>query len=66
VREVRADGSTGAARAAAALVTPAREAFVSAMHVTAVFTAGAAIVAALVVLRWLPGRRKWAADSAPE
>jgi hypothetical protein len=57
VREVRAEGSGHAARAAAALVDPAREAFVSAMHVTAVFTAGAAMVAAFVVLVWLPGRR---------
>ena len=31
--------------AAADLVEPAREAFVSAMHVTALFTAGAALVA---------------------
>ena len=38
--------------------SPAKEAFVSAMHVTAVFTAGAALVAAGVVLVWLPGRRK--------
>jgi hypothetical protein len=28
------------------------------MHITAVFTAGAAIVAAFVVLVWLPGRRE--------
>ena len=49
-------------RAATALVGPAREAFVSAMHVTAVFTAGAAVVAALVVLRWLPGRRRREVD----
>jgi hypothetical protein len=28
------------------------------MHVTAVFTAGAAVVAAVVVLVWLPGRRR--------
>ena len=56
VREVRAAGSGRAARAAAAIVDPAREAFVSAMHVTAVFTAGAAVVAAFVVLAWLPGR----------
>ena len=55
---MQAGGDQHAARAAAALVEPAREAFVSAMHVTAVFTAGAAVVAALVVLRWLPGRRR--------
>jgi EmrB/QacA subfamily drug resistance transporter len=64
VREVGASGNTDAARAAAALVAPAREAFVSAMHVTAVFTAGAAIVAASVVLRWLPGRRKHVVDAS--
>jgi len=58
VDEVQASGDEDAARAAAAVVAPAREAFVSAMHVTAVFTAGAAVVAALVVLRWLPGRRR--------
>jgi EmrB/QacA subfamily drug resistance transporter len=58
VRQVEAGGDEDAARAAAALVEPAQEAFVSAMHVTAVFTAGAALVAAGVVLVWLPGRRK--------
>jgi len=57
VRQVQAGGDQHAARAAAALVEPAREAFVSAMHVTAVFTAIAALIAAVVVLRWLPGRR---------
>jgi predicted MFS family arabinose efflux permease len=57
VRQVEAGGDEDAARAAAALVEPAQEAFVSAMHVTAVFTAGAALVAAGVVLVWLPGRR---------
>jgi EmrB/QacA subfamily drug resistance transporter len=57
VRQIEAGGDRHAARAAAALVGPAREAFVSAMHVTAVFTAAAAIVAAIVVLTWLPGRR---------
>jgi EmrB/QacA subfamily drug resistance transporter len=58
VQGVQAGGDAGAARAAATLVEPARDAFVSAMHVTAVFTAGAAIVAAVVVLVWLPGRRR--------
>ncbi|HEY0401733.1 MAG TPA: hypothetical protein VGD09_06910, partial [Blastococcus sp.] len=62
VRQVQAGGDRAAARAAAALVEPAREAFVSAMHVTAVFTAGAALVAAFVVLMWLPGRRQREAD----
>jgi hypothetical protein len=46
------------ARSAAAVADPAREAFVGAMHVTAVGTAGCALVAALVVLIWLPGRRR--------
>jgi Na+/melibiose symporter-like transporter len=58
VREVQGSGDDDAARAAAAIVEPAREAFVSAMHVTAVFTAAAALVAAAVVLLWLPGRRR--------
>ena len=58
IRQVEAGGDEDAARAAAALAAPAREAFVSAMHVTAVFTAGAAVVAAVVVLVWLPGRRR--------
>ncbi|WP_241037383.1 MFS transporter [Blastococcus litoris] len=51
-------GDAYAAQAAADLVEPAREAFVSAMHVTAVFTALAALIAAVVVLVWLPGRRR--------
>ncbi|MGY1801930.1 MFS transporter [Blastococcus sp. SYSU D00922] len=58
VRVVQAGGDAEAARAAAELAGPAREAFVSAMHVTAVFTAMAALVAAAVVLVWLPGRRR--------
>jgi Na+/melibiose symporter-like transporter len=58
VREVQGSGDGDAARAAAGIVEPAREAFVSAMHVTAVFTAIAALVAACVVLLWLPGRRR--------
>jgi EmrB/QacA subfamily drug resistance transporter len=49
-------GDADAARAAAEIVAPAREAFVAAMHVAAVFTAVAALIAAAVVLRWLPGR----------
>ena len=46
-----------AAVTAAALADRAREAFVGAMHVTAVGTAVASLVAAVVVLVWLPGRR---------
>lgn len=56
VREVQSSGDADAGRAVADVVGPAREAFVAAMHVTAVFTAGAALVAAAVVLVWLPGR----------
>ena len=57
VRGVEAAGDTEAAAAARTIVEPAREAFVSAMHVTAVGTAGASLIAAVVVLVWLPGRR---------
>jgi EmrB/QacA subfamily drug resistance transporter len=57
VRVVQTGGDADAARAAADIVLPAQEAFVSAMHVTAVFTALAAVVAAVVVLLWMPGRR---------
>jgi EmrB/QacA subfamily drug resistance transporter len=56
VRRVVAGTDAEAARAAAAVVEPAREAFVSAMHLTAVGTAAASLVAAAVVLVWLPGR----------
>jgi EmrB/QacA subfamily drug resistance transporter len=58
VEQVQAGGDEDAARAAASVVGPAQEAFVSAMHTTAVFTAAAAVVAAVVVLVWLPGRRE--------
>jgi MFS family permease len=58
VSGIQSRGDAHAAGAAAAIVEPAREAFVSAMHVTAVFTAIAALIAAGVVLRWLPGRRR--------
>lgn len=58
VEDVRAGGDEEAVEAATAVVEPAREAFVSAMHVTAVFTAAASGVATIVVLGWLPGRRR--------
>jgi EmrB/QacA subfamily drug resistance transporter len=58
VRRVQAAGDPDAARTAAELVAPAREAFVDAMHLTAVFTAMAALIAAVVVIVWLPGLRK--------
>ncbi|TFV53341.1 MFS transporter [Blastococcus sp. TF02A_35] len=57
VRRVQAEGGPEAARAAAEVVGPAQEAFVSAMHVTAIGTAAATLVATVVVLIWLPGRR---------
>jgi EmrB/QacA subfamily drug resistance transporter len=57
IAQVQAGGDAHAARAAAGLVEPAREAFVSAMHLTAVGTAGATLVAVVVVLVWMPGRR---------
>ncbi|WP_241175936.1 MFS transporter [Modestobacter sp. KNN46-3] len=56
VEDAEATGGETAA-AAAAVVDPAREAFVGAMHLTAVGTAAAAVIAAVVVLLWLPGRR---------
>ncbi|WP_448626729.1 MFS transporter [Geodermatophilus sp. URMC 64] len=58
VRRIVAGQDADAARAAGAVVDPAREAFVSAMHVTAIGTAAAAFVAVVVVLVWLPGRRR--------
>jgi predicted MFS family arabinose efflux permease len=57
VGQVEAGRDADGARTAAALVEPAQKAFVSAMHVTAIGTAGAALVAAMVVFTWLPGRR---------
>ena len=57
VRVAEASGDEEAADAAAAVVAPARDAFVSAMHVTALGTAAATGVALVVVLVWLPGRR---------
>jgi hypothetical protein len=58
VSQAQAAGDPEAARAAAGLVEPAREAFVAAMHLTAVGTAAAALIAAVIVLVWLPGRRR--------
>ncbi|UOY00945.1 MFS transporter [Blastococcus sp. PRF04-17] len=57
VRRAEAAGDPELARAAGDIVGPAREAFVAAMHVTAVGTAIASLVAAAVVFVWLPGRR---------
>lgn len=58
VDRVEAAGDADAARTAATVIGPAREAFVSAMHVTAVGTAAASSIATVVVLVWLPGRRR--------
>jgi hypothetical protein len=58
VRRVVATADEETARGAGAVVAPAREAFVAAMHVTAVGTAATALVAVTVVLLWLPGRRR--------
>jgi EmrB/QacA subfamily drug resistance transporter len=49
-------GDTEVARAAAGVVDPAREAFIGAMHLTALGTVAAAVVATTVVLIWMPGR----------
>jgi EmrB/QacA subfamily drug resistance transporter len=57
IDQVQAAGDPEAAAAAAGLVQPAREAFVDAMHVTALGTAAAGAIAVVVVLVWLPGRR---------
>ena len=57
IRRVQQDGEPEAALAAAELVDPAREAFVAAMHVTAIGTALSSLIAAAVVLIWLPGKR---------
>jgi hypothetical protein len=51
-------GDVEVARSAAAVVGPAREAFVGAMHLTALGTVAAALVAAIVVLIWMPGHRR--------
>jgi EmrB/QacA subfamily drug resistance transporter len=56
--QARAAGDASTAAAAAQLEDTARDAFVSAMHLTAVGTAAASAVAAVVVLVWLPGRRR--------
>ena len=57
VRAAEGSGDGELARAAAALVEPARDAFVGAMHVTAVATAAASLLAAVIVAVWLPGRQ---------
>lgn len=49
---------------ALAVVEPAREAFVEAMHVTAVGSAAVALLGAFVVWRWLPGKGELSATPA--
>jgi hypothetical protein len=49
-------GDVEVARSAAAVVAPAQDAFVGAMHLTALGTVAAALVATTVVLVWMPGR----------
>jgi len=49
-------GEAEVARSAAAVVGPAQDAFVGAMHLTALGTVAAALVATTVVLIWMPGR----------
>ncbi|WP_448615432.1 MFS transporter [Modestobacter sp. URMC 112] len=49
-------GGAEAARSALGVVEPAREAFVDAMHLTALGTVAATLVATAVVLVWMPGR----------
>ncbi|MGY1607396.1 MFS transporter [Geodermatophilus sp. SYSU D00700] len=56
--QARAAGDEATVAAAVRLEDTARDAFVSAMHLTAVGTATASAVAAVVVLVWLPGRRR--------
>ncbi|WP_245177156.1 MFS transporter [Geodermatophilus sp. DF01_2] len=66
VEQLRAGGDDEAAVAAGALTDRALDAFVSAMHLTAIGTASAALVAALVVFTWLPGRRPLDRSPSPE
>jgi EmrB/QacA subfamily drug resistance transporter len=40
------------------LLAPANTAFVDAMHVTIIFAVALAVLGGLVVMRWLPGRRR--------
>ncbi|MDP9845326.1 MFS transporter [Streptosporangium lutulentum] len=63
VRHLAGESITGTLSAAqglgergAALIEPAKLAFVDGMHITALVAAAIALVGALVVLRWLPGK----------
>jgi hypothetical protein len=48
--------AAGTGRAGAALIIPANDAFVNAMHWAAGGSAIAGLLGALAVVRWLPGR----------
>jgi MFS family permease len=69
-----AGGSIEATQAVAArlgsaghfLLGPANDAFVSAMHVTTLAAAAISLAGALVVLRWMPGLGRPAADETAE
>ena len=69
-----AGGSISATQAVAAqlgtagraLLGPANEAFVSAMHVTTVVAAIIALAGAIVVLRWMPGLGSTAQSAEPQ
>jgi Na+/melibiose symporter-like transporter len=56
VRRAQAGGDAEVARAATAVVGPAQEAFVGAMHLTALGTVAAALLATTIVLIWMPRR----------
>ncbi len=65
VGDVRSDGDPEAVAEVAALVEPARDAFIEAMHITAAATAVASGVAVVIVLVWLPGRRSVPGSPSP-
>ncbi|MFF5204850.1 MFS transporter [Streptosporangium sp. NPDC000396] len=46
----------GLGQRGAALIAPAKQAFLDGMHVTALVSAAIALLGALMVLRWLPGK----------
>jgi EmrB/QacA subfamily drug resistance transporter len=64
-QRARSSGDDGLAGAAAGLLEAAQDSFVSAMHLTALGTATATLIAAVVVFTWLPGRRPATADAQP-
>jgi predicted MFS family arabinose efflux permease len=48
-----------------ALIEPAKHAFLSGMHITALVSAAIALLGAFMVLRWLPGKGAPAAEAEP-